>query len=109
MFEIEEKSKVAVLLTFAAGKEVTVTTKGDKQTDVHLFIYDGDNKEVGKDTSPGPKCEVKFMPKKGGNVQAPRQERRPGVEQGHAGVKAAERDDKPTDGGKAVGVQEQGV
>jgi hypothetical protein len=69
VFEIKEKSEVAVLLPFAPGREATVTTKGDKQTDVHLFIYDGDNKEVGKDTSPGPKCDVKFTPTKEGTFK----------------------------------------
>ena len=49
-------------MAFVAGKQVTATTKGDQQTDVHLFVYDPDQKEVGKDTSPGPKCEVKFTP-----------------------------------------------
>jgi hypothetical protein len=39
-FEIKEKGEVAVLLSFAAGRPVTVTTNGQKQTDVHLFIQD---------------------------------------------------------------------
>ena len=68
-YEIKEKGEVAVLLTFAAGKEVTVTTNGEKETDVHLFIYAKDKKEVGKDTSPGPKCEVKFTPAKDGKFK----------------------------------------
>jgi hypothetical protein len=61
-FDINEKGEIAILLTCEAGKEVTATTKGEKKTDVHLFIYSEDKKEVGKDTSPGPKCEVKFTP-----------------------------------------------
>jgi len=36
---------------------------------VHLFIYSKDKKEVGKDTSPGPKCEVKFTPAKDGKFK----------------------------------------
>jgi hypothetical protein len=48
---------------------VTVTAKGERETDVHLFIQDGDNNEVGKDTSPGPKCEVKFTPTKEGTFK----------------------------------------
>lgn len=63
-FDLKEKGEAAILLTCTAGKQVTATTKGEKETDVHLFIYDEDKKEVGKDTSPGPKCEVKFTPKK---------------------------------------------
>jgi len=69
VFEINEKSEVAVFLPFLAGKEETVTTKGDKQTDVHLFVHDGDNQEVGKDTTPGPQCEVKFTPTKEGTFK----------------------------------------
>jgi hypothetical protein len=68
-YDIKEKGEVAILLAFAAGKEVTVTTKGEKETDVHLFIYGEDKKEVGKDTSPGPKCEVKFTPKADGKFK----------------------------------------
>ncbi|HEV3448860.1 MAG TPA: hypothetical protein VG099_29760, partial [Gemmataceae bacterium] len=68
-FDLKEKGEAAILLTCAAGKEVTVTTKGEKETDVHLFIYAEDKKEVGKDTSPGPKCEVKFTPAKDGKFK----------------------------------------
>ena len=52
---MKDKGAFAILLELPAGKEVTATTKGTKQTDVHLFVYDADKKEVGKDTSPGPK------------------------------------------------------
>jgi hypothetical protein len=65
-FELKAKGEAAIILTCAAGKEVTATTKGEKETDVHLFIYAEGKKEVGKDTSPGPKCEVKFTPAKDG-------------------------------------------
>ncbi len=68
-FELKEKGEGAIFLTCTAGKEVTATTKGEKETDVHLFIYDEDQKEVGKDTSPGPKCEVKFTPAKEGKFK----------------------------------------
>ena len=66
---MKDKGEFAILLTFSAGKEVTATTKGDKETDVHLFVYDPNMKEVGKDTSPGPKCEVKFTPAKDGKYK----------------------------------------
>ena len=79
VFEIKEKGEVAVLLSFAAGKPVIVTTNGDKQTDVHLFIQDGDNKEVGKDTSPGPKCELKFTPTQEGTFKLLVKNEGPGV------------------------------
>ena len=67
--EVKEKGEVAILLSFTAGKEVVATTKGDKETDVHLFVYGEDGKEVGKDTSPGPKCEVKFKPAQDGKYK----------------------------------------
>ncbi len=68
-FEMKDKGQVAVYLSFAAGKEIEATTKGEKETDVHLFVYDQDGKEVGKDTSPGPKCSVKFTPKQDGKFK----------------------------------------
>ena len=89
-YEMKEKGEVAVLLTFAAGKEVTVTTNGEKETDVHLFIHDGDKKEVGKDTSPGPKCEVKFTPKKDGTFKLLVKNNGPGGNKVTLGVKVAE-------------------
>jgi hypothetical protein len=62
-YEIKEKGEIAIVLSFEAGKEVTVTTKGDKETDVNLFVK-GLYFEA-KDTSPGPECLVKFTPVKG--------------------------------------------
>jgi hypothetical protein len=90
VFEIKEKGEVAVLLSFPAGNEVTVTTKGEKQTDVHLFIQDGDNEEVGKDTSPGPTCEVKFTPMKEGTFMLLVKNEGPGPNTVTLDVKAAE-------------------
>ena len=89
-YEMKEKGEVAVLLTFAAGKEVTVTTNGEKETDVHLFIHDADEKEVGKDTSPGPKCEVKFTPKKDGTFKLLVKNNGPGANKVTLDVKVAE-------------------
>ena len=63
------EGEAAIVLTCPTGKEVVATTKGEKETDVHLFIYDEDKKEVGKDTSPGPKCEIKFTPAKAGKYK----------------------------------------
>jgi hypothetical protein len=59
-YDIKEKGEIAVVLSFEAGKEVTVTTDGDKITDVNLLVK-GKYFEA-KDTSPGPKCLVKFTP-----------------------------------------------
>jgi hypothetical protein len=65
-YDLKEKEKVVVTLVFPAGKEATITTGGDKKTDVHLFVYDGEGKEVAKDDSPGPDCEIKITPKAAG-------------------------------------------
>jgi hypothetical protein len=89
-YEMKENGEVTVLLTFAAGREVTVTTNGEKETDVHLFIHDGDKKEVGKDTSPGPKCEVKFTPKKDGTFKLLVKNNGPGANKVTLEVKVAE-------------------
>jgi hypothetical protein len=90
VFEIKEKGEVAVLMPFAAAKPVTVRTNGEKQTDVHLFVQDGDNKEVGKDTSPGPKCEVKFTPTKEGTFKLLVKNEGPGANTVTLQVKTAE-------------------
>ncbi len=62
-YEIKEKGEIAVVLSFEAGKEVTVTTSADKETDVHLMVK-GMYFEA-KDTSPSPVCLIKFTPSKG--------------------------------------------
>ena len=62
-FEIKEKGEVTVLLSFPAGKKASITLRGEKKTDVHLFIYDASKKVIAKDDSPGPNCEVEFTPK----------------------------------------------
>jgi hypothetical protein len=104
VFEIKEKGEVVVLLSFAAGRPVTVTTNGEKQTDVHLFIQDGD-KEIGKDTSPGPKCEVKFTPTKEGTFKLLVKNEGPGPNKVTLEVKAADPDETPTEGSKDSAVK----
>jgi hypothetical protein len=89
-FDLKAKGEAAILLTCAAGKEVTATTKGEKETDVHLFIYGEDKKEVGKDTSPGPKCEVKFTPAKDGKFRLLVRNLGPGANNVTLEVKVAE-------------------
>ena len=66
-FDIKEKGEAAILLTFPAGKKATVTLRGEKKTDVHLFVYNANKKVVAKDDSPGPNCDVDFTPQKGGS------------------------------------------
>ena len=65
-FDLKEKGKSAITLTFPAGKEVSVTVRSDKKTDVNLFVYDAAKKAVAKDDSPGPSCDLKFTPKEAG-------------------------------------------
>jgi hypothetical protein len=67
--EMKDKGEVAYLLSFKAGKEFEATTDGTKNTDVNLYVYDADGKEVGKDDSPGPKCSVKVTPAKDGKYK----------------------------------------
>jgi len=88
-FDLKEKGEAAILLTCTAGKQITATTKGEKETDVHLFIYAEDKKEVGKDTSPGPKCEVKFTPAKDGKFKFLVRNRGPGANKVTLEMKAA--------------------
>jgi hypothetical protein len=65
-FELKAKGKAKITLSFPADKEATLTVKSKKKSDVNLFVYDADGKEVAKDDSPGPDCEIKFKPKKAG-------------------------------------------
>jgi hypothetical protein len=65
-FDLKEKGKAAVTLAFPAGKEASVTVRSEKKTDVHLFVFDAAGKEVAKDDSPGPSCNLKFTPKEAG-------------------------------------------
>jgi hypothetical protein len=62
-FDVKENGKVAFKLEFAADKKVSIIVKGEKQTDINLFVYDANKKEVAKDDSPGPDCLVTFTPK----------------------------------------------
>ena len=89
-FDMKAKDQVAIILSCPAGKEVTATTKGEKETDVHLFVYDANKKEVAKDISPGPKCEVKFTPKKSGKYQLRVENLGPGANKVTLEVKVAE-------------------
>jgi hypothetical protein len=52
-FDLKEKGEAAIFLTCTAGKEVTATTKGDKETDVHLFIYADDKRRWARTPAPG--------------------------------------------------------
>jgi hypothetical protein len=105
VFEIKENGEVAVLVPFAAGGPVTITANGERETDVHLFIQDGDNTEVGKDTSPGPKCAVKFTPTKEGTFKLLVKNEGPGSNTVTLKVKAAEPGETPTEGRKESGVK----
>ena len=66
-FELKAKDgKAHITLTFAADKKAEITVKSDTKTDVNLYIWDADKKEVAKDDSPGPDCKIEFTPKKAG-------------------------------------------
>ncbi len=65
-FDLKAKGKATIALTFPAGKEAAVSVRSDKETDIHLFVYDSTKKLVAKDDSPGPSCDLTFSPKEGG-------------------------------------------
>jgi hypothetical protein len=67
-FDLKEDGKVAFKLEFQADKKVSITVKGEKQSDIHLFVYNADKKQVAKDDSPGPDCLVTFTPKETGTL-----------------------------------------
>jgi hypothetical protein len=67
-FELKEKGKASIYLTFPGGKEAKITVKSEKKTDVNLYVYAG-KKQVAKDDSPGPDCEITWTPKKAGKYR----------------------------------------
>jgi hypothetical protein len=64
--DLKAKDQSALVLTFPAGKKVSVSVKSDKKADVNLYVLDASRKEVAKDDSPGPDCLVTFTPKEAG-------------------------------------------
>ena len=50
--KMKDKGKVAYVLSFKAGKEFEATTDGTNNTDVNLYVYDQDGKQVGRTTPP---------------------------------------------------------
>ncbi|HYT91043.1 MAG TPA: hypothetical protein VEL76_20190 [Gemmataceae bacterium] len=67
-FDLKEKGKAAIILTFPADKKVLVTVRSEKKSDVNLFVYDAAKKVVAKDDSPGPDCDLTFTPKEAGKL-----------------------------------------
>jgi hypothetical protein len=61
-FDLKEKGRAAIFLTFPADRRAVVTVKSKEKSDVNLIVYDG-KKVVAKDDSPGPDCRVTFKPK----------------------------------------------
>ena len=86
-FDLKEGGKVTLKLEFAADKKVSITVKGEKQSDIHLFVYDAAKKEVAKDDSPGPDCLVTFTPKADGKLTVVVHNKGPGANR--AAVKVA--------------------
>jgi hypothetical protein len=65
-YDLKEKGEVHILMSFPADHKATLTVKGEKKSDVNLYVHDAAKKEVAKDESPGPDCEVSFTPKEAG-------------------------------------------
>jgi hypothetical protein len=86
-FDLKENGKVAFKLEFPADKKVSITVKGEKQSDIHLFVYDAAKKQVAKDDSPGPDCLVTFTPKDAGTLTIVVHNKGPGANR--AAVKVA--------------------
>jgi hypothetical protein len=86
-YDLKEGGKVAFKLEFTAGKKATITVKGEKQSDIHLFVYDAAKKQVAKDDSPGPDCLVTFTPKEAGALTIVVHNKGPGANR--AAVKVA--------------------
>jgi hypothetical protein len=86
-FDLKEDGKIAFTLEFPADQKATITVKGEKQSDIHLFVYDADKKQVAKDDSPGPDCLVTFTPKEAGKLTVIVHNKGPGANR--AAVKVA--------------------
>ena len=65
-YDVKEKGEVHISMSFPAEHKATVTVKSEKKSDVNLYVFDAAKKEVAKDESPGPDCEVSFTPKEAG-------------------------------------------
>jgi hypothetical protein len=89
VYDIKEKGETAILLTFPAGKKAIVTSRGEKKTDVHLFVYDANKKVIAKDESPDPNCDVAFLPRKSGKFTLVMRNRGPGANRVPAKVEVA--------------------
>jgi hypothetical protein len=61
-----KSTSAAIILSFPAKRTATVTVESEKETDINLYVYDADKKEVAKDDSPGPSCKLTFRPKEKG-------------------------------------------
>ncbi len=96
-FDLKGNAKASVTLAFPAGKEASVTIRSDKKTDVHLFVYDADGKEIAKDDSPGPSCDLKFTPKEAGKYTLEVRNLGPGDNQSTLKVMVGKMEEKPKD------------
>jgi hypothetical protein len=66
---VKDKGKASIILAFPGGKEATIEVKGEKKTDINLYVLDtATGKEVAKDDSPGPDCLIKYTPKADGKL-----------------------------------------
>jgi hypothetical protein len=94
-FDLKGNSKSSVTLAFPASKEASVTVRSQKKTDVHLFVYDAEGKEVAKDDSPGPSCDLKFTPKEAGKYTLEVRNLGPGGNQSILKVELGKKEGKP--------------
>jgi hypothetical protein len=65
-FELKVNGKAKIALAFPADKTAQLTVRSKKESDINLFVYDSEGKEVAKDDSPGPSCDIKFTPTRAG-------------------------------------------
>jgi hypothetical protein len=64
--DLKEKGMAGFTLALEAGKKVSISVSSEKKSDINLFVYDAAKKEVAKDDSPGPDCQLTFTPKEAG-------------------------------------------
>lgn len=62
--ELKDGAREVFKVEFAADKKVEIRVESEVQTDVDLYVYDADNRQVAADTRGKKDCFVSFTPKK---------------------------------------------
>ena len=104
-FDLKDGDQTSITLTCEAGKEVTVTTRGDKESDVHLMMKS--KYYQWKDTSPTPVCLLKFTPVQGDDKFTFTLKNQGGANKVTLAVKVATGEAKPADLVTGSGVKSQ--